>query len=163
MKHRALVLAVLMAAGVTFSAVAHAGTQFLAYEGKDAIQDGRGGEKKVVGGIEFWLDGSPPHRFQILGTIQDERHKTGLIGAIAMSSLEADVAKAARAAGGDAVILMGEQDNVQGYAGSTFGNAQQYGNRAYGNAYSHSRPIESHASKYLVVKYLPDPPPPVAP
>jgi hypothetical protein len=138
------------------AAPAHAGTQLLAYDGPDAVKHGQGGEKKVVDGVEFWLEGSPPHRFQVLGVLEDERLKTGLIGLIRMSSLEKDMARLAHQAGGDAVILADEHDNLQGVIGSSFGSA--YGNRygAWGSATSYSSPVESRASKYVVVKYLPD-------
>ena len=138
------------------SGPASAGTDFLTYQGANAVQQGQGGDMKTVDGIDFWLDGSPPRRFQILGSIVDERHKTGLVGAIAMSGLEHDIAKRAHAAGGDAVILTASQDNVQGYVGGAHGSA--YGNRysAFGSSVASARPIESHASRFLVVKYLAD-------
>ena len=140
---RGLTAAIVVFVTLASASIAAAGTEFLKYQGRDAIQVGQGGSSKVVDGIDFWIDGTPPRRFQVLGTISDERHKTGLIGVIAMSGLEHDVAKLAHEAGADAVILSGAQDNVEGYVGST-------GSTAY------VRPIESHASRYLVIKYLPD-------
>jgi hypothetical protein len=55
-------------------------SEFLAYDGKDAIHDGRGGERKTVDGVDFWMTGDPPHRYQVLGSIVDRRHQSGLIG-----------------------------------------------------------------------------------
>ena len=153
--------------------------QFLTYEGRDSIHEGQGGEKKVLDGIEFWINGDPPHRYQVLGSIEDERHKSGLIGAIAMSGLEKSVASTARQAGGDAVILADAHDNLRGVVGSSFGSyngtasAHRYGNSAFGSysgfgsGTAFARPIESHSSRYVVVRYLPDaplaPPPTASP
>jgi hypothetical protein len=41
----------------------------------------------------------------VLGSLTDRRHATGLVGMVRMSLLDDDIAKAAKAAGGDAVIL----------------------------------------------------------
>ena len=124
---------------------------------------------KVVDGVDFWMSGSPPHRFQVIGSIEDERHKTGLIGAIVMSSLEKDIASNARRAGGDAVILADAHDNLLGTIGSGFGSFSGSGGWGYYNGFGSSttitRPIESHASRFIVIKYLPDDPnaPPATP
>ena len=103
----AMVAAVLLA-----GPAAHAGAQFAAYEGWDKIQHGQGGDRKVVDGVDFWTQGSPPRRFQILGSITGERRRSGFIGAVATSGLESDVARRARDAGGDAVILADSHDVV---------------------------------------------------
>jgi hypothetical protein len=158
--------AALAIAAVISAAPAHAGTQFLAYQGTDAVKQGRGGDMKTVDSIDFWLDGSPPHRFQVLGALEDERMKTGLFGLIRMSSLEHDMARIARQAGGDAVILTGAQDNLQGVVGGSFGSVSgtSFGGPGFatfsgsGSSTSYARPVESHASRYVVVKYLPDGP-----
>jgi hypothetical protein len=153
---RAAALAAVTGIGLALATAAHAGTQFLTYEGPDAVKQGQGGERKTVDGVDFWLEGSPPHRFQVLGVIEDERLKSGLIGFIRMSSLEGDMARLVHKAGGDAVILTDTHENLLGVVGSSFGSA--YGNRfgAWGSATSFASPVESRASKYAVVKYLPD-------
>jgi hypothetical protein len=143
-----------------------AGPEFLTYEGRNSVHDGQGGERKTVDGVDFWMRGDPPRRYQVIGSLTDVRHSTGLYGLIRMSSLESDIAKAAKAAGGDAVILQGEGDEVIGTVGSSFGNANgSYGNGSYnGNSSTVgiSHTMENHDSRYLVVKYLPDPPPAAA-
>lgn len=140
-----------------------AGTQFLTYEGRDAIQEGQGGNKKVVDGVDFWMDGTPPHRYQILGEITDERWRSGLVGMIQMGHLDRDIARMVHEKGGDAVLLADEHDRVVGVATSGFGNA--YGNRwgAWGSSSAFSAPLTREASRFIVVKYLPDAPPTVAP
>jgi len=137
-----------------------AGMQFLSYQGEDAIHQGRGGEMKVVDGVDFWMSGAPPHRFQVIGSIEDERHKTGLIGMIVMSNLEKDIAAQAKKAGGDAVILADAHDNLLGTVGSGFGSFSGTAGwgfyNGYGSTTTITRPIESHASRFIVVRYLPD-------
>ncbi len=36
-----------------------AAPQFLSYEGRNAVHEGQGGEKKAVDGIDFWMNGEP--------------------------------------------------------------------------------------------------------
>jgi hypothetical protein len=139
--------------------LSHAKTEFLTYDGRNSVQQGDGGNKKVVGGIEFWIDGTPPHRYQILGEIVDERWKSGLLGMIQMGNFEKDIAKLAKAAGGDAVLLADEHDNVVGVMGTSFGSASGNGYSAFGSASSFASPLTRQASRFIVVRYLPDPPP----
>ena len=86
-----------------------------------------------------------------------------------MSSLEKDIASNARRAGGDAVILADAHDNLLGTIGSGFGSFSGSGGWGYYNGFGSSttitRPIESHASRFIVIKYLPDDPnaPPATP
>jgi hypothetical protein len=122
------------------------GAQFLAYEGPDSVHEGHGGEKKVVGGVDFWLHGSPPRRFQVIGSVVDERRQRGIIGAIEMSMLDDDVAREARSAGGNAVILTEEHDVARG--------GVEYSPPDDGRW----RRAPGLASKYLVIRYLPDTP-----
>jgi hypothetical protein len=148
---------------VSWCSVASAAPEFLSYEGKNSIHDGQGGERKTVGGVDFWMRGEPPRRYQVIGSLTDERHKTGLWGAIRMSALDDDIAKSAKAAGGDAVILDGENDEVTGVVGSSFGDANgTYGNgtaSASGSSFGFRRATKEHDSRYLVIRYLPDPTP----
>jgi hypothetical protein len=95
-----LALATLFAAPAAW-----AGTGFLTYDGWDAVQQGQGGEKKVVAGVDFWMQGSPPRRFKILGSIDGAARRSGLVGRISFSSPEDGVAKQTRDVGGDAVIV----------------------------------------------------------
>lgn len=137
---------------------AAAGTEFLVYEGRDAVQDGQGGNKKIVDGVDFWIHGTPPHRFQVLGMISDERWASGIYGLMQVSSLEHDIAKRTRAAGGDAVILQDSHNNVWGVSGSTFGSASYGNHSAFGSSFSTESPYGTRATSYVVVKYLPDAP-----
>jgi hypothetical protein len=153
-------------AAATAVVVVWAGTilaqEFLPYEGKNTIQEGEGGTKKVVDGVDFWADGAPPRPFKLLGYISDRRHKTGLIGMIRMSGLESDVAKLAKENGGDAVILVSSEAETVGTVGSGYGQAQGTANTAGGNTVMHgsgwstgtSAAVQKQQSKYAVVKYV---------
>lgn len=155
MKKRYLILA-----GLLLAAPAVAEPQFMTYEARNPIREGQGGDRKTVDSIDFWVHGDPPRRYQIIGSLTDERHKTGLWGAIRMSSFESDIAKAAKAAGGDAVILDSEKDEVLGVVGSAFGTANAtYGSgtaNANGGWFGSSHAMKEHDSRFLVIKYLPD-------
>lgn len=160
MKNNAAI-GVLLVAIVFTSCLAFA-QEFLPWEGKNAIQEGEGGTKKVVDGIDFWADGAPPRPFKLLGYISDRRHKTGLIGLIRMSSLESDVAKLAKENGADAVILVGSEAETVGTVGSSYGSAQGNANTFGGNTTMHasgwsagsSAAVQKQQSKYAVVKYV---------
>jgi hypothetical protein len=164
MKPSSLVSRALLIVALTLPAVAIAGPEFLTYEGRDAVHEGQGGEKKTVDGVDFWMSGDPPHRYEVLGSLTDRRHESGLYGAIRMSSLDDDIAKAAKANGGDAVILQAEDNDVIGVASTGTASAYATGGPGWANANGFgsrfSRPIEAHDSRYLVIKYLTDPPPP---
>lgn len=158
MKFRDLLLVTLV--GVSIAGAVQAAPKFAAYEGKNATSEGEGGNKTTVNGIDFWENGAPPRKFQVLGTLTDERHATGLVGMVRMSGLEKDIAAAAKKAGGDAVILVEEGKRVVGLAST--GNRSMTGNaNATGgfNANSFSSgfvaPIAKHDAEYTVVKYLP--------
>ena len=59
-----LLLSLALAAGGISTVAAQ---EFLPYEGKNAVQEGDGGTKKVVDGVDFWADGAPPRPFKLLG------------------------------------------------------------------------------------------------
>lgn len=144
-----------------------AGPVFLTYVGRNGIHEGQGGEMKAVYGIDFWMSGEPLRKFQVLGSLTDRRYDSGVIGWIRMSSLVSDIAKATKQAGGDAVVLQAERDDVIGVTG--FGSASFYRGLSFGSSWA--APVTKHNSRFIVVKYLPDdtvvpsepspPPPPV--
>lgn len=111
--------------------------EFTAYEGRHAVREGEGGDKKTVDGIDFWSNGDPPRKFEIIGSLSDRRQKTGLIGMVRMSGLESDIAKGVKAVGGDAVILQSSSDDLVGIT-------------------NNSMAIKKHDSRFIVVKYIID-------
>jgi hypothetical protein len=149
---RAGLAAALAAAALLVAAPASASPQFLAYEGRNAVRVGDGGEKKTVEGVDIWMNGAPPHRFEVIGSLTDHRFESGLYGMLRMSGLDREIADAARKAGGDAVILAGEGDDVIGVSG--FDTTSLYGRGAYSSSFV--APMKTHNSRFVVVKYLTD-------
>ncbi len=90
---------------------ADAKTRFEVYEGKNDILEGSGGTKITEHGIDFWTNGAPPRRYQIIGIITDNRGEGNLIGRAVGSK---SVAKKVIKAGGNAVILLDQQSKVTG-------------------------------------------------
>jgi hypothetical protein len=162
MKWSTAISAVALISALSASTPSASAPEFLSYEGKNAVHQGEGGEKKTVDGIDFWSNGAPPRRFKVLGSLTDRRHKTGLVGMVRMSGLDSDIAKAAKSAGGDGVILESEGDETVGVAGSSFTNVDGGGGyagfHAHGSTSGFANAIKKHDSRYIVVKYLPDDP-----
>src|SRR3546814_11755076 len=73
---------------------------FAAYEGRAAIPEGVGGAKVSTHGIDYWTNGTPPRRFQLLGFIPATRPASALVPDILGSK---GVAKAPPHQGGAAV------------------------------------------------------------
>lgn len=136
-----------------------AAPEFSRYYGKDAIQEGRGGEMKQVEGVEFWTNGGPPRRFEVIGFLTDRRHKTGLLGSMRMSGLEKAIAKAAKENGGEGVILIGSEAEVTGYATTGQAQANSYGNNVQAYGSSMSAPVAKQNSRFAVIRFLPEPSP----
>jgi hypothetical protein len=141
---------------------------FVPFEGRNTWEEGNGGEKKVVDGIDFWLSGAPPRKFKLLGYINDKRHKTGLVGMVRMAGLESAVAKQAKDNGGDAVILIASEALTTGYVSNTNttanATASTYGNNTYARGTSSgtttTAAVQKQMSRYAVIKYAPEEMPP---
>jgi hypothetical protein len=118
---------------------AWAGNQFSIYEGPNAVQTGTGGAKITKDGVDFWTDGTPPRKFQILGFITDTRKDKLLSGHAVGSS---GLAKRVRQVGGDALIVMGEDERNAGIVGGINGGL------AWG------RSVHKITTKFAVVRYL---------
>ena len=61
------------ALALSATSTAYAKQEYATYEGLDAIQQGRGGTKITKNGIDYWTNGTPPRRFQVLGFLTDAR------------------------------------------------------------------------------------------
>ena len=87
----------------TFTLLAFVGcasTEFTPWQGT-AIEQGTGGTKKVVNGIDVWQYGTPPQRYQIIGLIEDKRDPDELFG-----DFLGDVTKKAQEVGANGLILL---------------------------------------------------------
>lgn len=133
-----------------FSSPADAKSRFSAYEGRDSIQEGRGGTKVTKNGIDYWAMGTPPRRYQIIGVITDKRALGCKMCGNAIGS--PSVAEAAKKAGGDAVILLGEQDHAMG----TMGTATATTNGNFTSGFGAYGAFGDRVATLVVVKYLPE-------
>lgn len=124
---------------------AAAGVQYSTYEGSDAVQTGTGGAKITKDGIDFWTEGTPPRRFQVLGILTDSRHDGSFSGnAIGSRGL----AKRVREAGGDALIVMNQDSHIDGHAGGLFSNG-------FGGVRYVGKDLSKITTTFAVIRYLP--------
>ncbi len=135
----------LVVASLTASAL-----DFKRYYGRDAVIEGKGGEMEQIEGVDYWTNGDPPRRYEIIGYIEDRRHASGLVGMARLKSLPKQVARMAKENGGDAVIMVSSRDDVIGYASN--GSATVNGNNAYGSAMV--APVAKRESRFAVVRYI---------
>lgn len=145
---RTWAIAVLIVAMMLFLVAPTWAQEFAAWEGKEKVYEGEGGTRKTVDGIDFWSDGSPPRKFVLIGYITDRRHKTGLLGAMRMSRLESDVARVAREAGADAVILLSAEDETTGRIGTGFTPP------GGGNSWGSATDIKKQNTRFAAVRYV---------
>lgn len=117
--------------------------QFTPYDGDSAIQAGEGGAHVARDGVDFWTSGTPARRFQILGTLTDNR-SSGMPARSAVGSPR--LARQARALGADGLILAGQRRVDGGYVGVWSGGdgiAPLVGSRA-----------TSTTTTFVVVRYV---------
>lgn len=100
-------------AALSVAAPAVAGVEFASYEGPDAVQTGSGGAKVTKEGVDFWTQGTPPRRYQVLGFLTDKR-KDKLFSGKAVGS--SGLAKRVQKHGGDALILADQNSQYAGAA-----------------------------------------------
>ncbi len=94
--------------------------KFSGYSGSEVFQGTGGGTERTVDDIQFWEHGEPGRRYRILGVI-DHGHKHGYFSSF--GSTDSDIAKVARARGGDAIILVTkDQEPASEGLESMFGN-----------------------------------------
>jgi hypothetical protein len=101
-----------------------ADTQYYTYSGSRVCQ-GAGGAARSIDGIDFWIEGSPAKRFQVIGVITDDRRGSR----IAMALRNGVIAKLAKQNGGDAVMLARDNSEVVGSISSV-------SNSGYGSSYT---------------------------
>lgn len=128
------------------TARAQAKIDFALYEGAPVIKTGTGGTKITKNGIDWWTTGEPPRRYQVIAAVQDKRDEMWDGGhALGSPSIASKVKKA----GGDAVILLSQDEAGKGGG---------YGSGTGAFAFLFSGGSKT-ISKMIVVKYLPDVPP----
>jgi hypothetical protein len=132
-------------------------TNYYTYSGS-AVIVGQGGAAKRVDGIDIWLVGTPPRKFQIIGYIEDSRPG----GPIPMATRNGKIASVAKKQGGDGVLITSDFANYLGSVTTgnayTTGQANFVGNNMYGSAFTTgtavSAPIMRREGRFYVIKYL---------
>src|ERR1700741_1634067 len=117
MKHLKLIL---LGAPLALSACS---TTYYTYSGSP-VYTGKGGASKNVSGVDFWVLGTPPRKFRIIGYIEGSRKR----GIIETATRDPNIAAKAKAAGGDAVILPGNFEQYVATVSTATGNAYTTGN-----------------------------------
>jgi hypothetical protein len=103
---------------VAVSTPASSRGRFIAYTGDNAVHTGTGGTSLNLDGVEFWTGGTPTRRFEILGTLTDERYSSVTTpDAVGSASL----ARQARALGGDGLIVASRRERSDGFFGNWTG------------------------------------------
>jgi hypothetical protein len=144
-------------------------TEFTEYRGPSEFQ-GHGGTVRTVDGIDIWQTGTPNRKYKVLGVIDQSHYDNhSLISRIASTTTDSELVKAAKAHGGDAIIILGSSSAITGYTtsvdvhGTQSGMATGYasdGNysgtysgssSAYGTAYTHAN--TQTEKKVAVIKY----------
>jgi hypothetical protein len=130
-------------------ALSSCATNYYTYSGS-GMMIGQGGASTMVNGVELWVTGTPPRKYQIIGYIEDTRPG----GPIPMAARNSQVAAKARAQGGDGVIL--NSDLAEHIGTISNGNAFAWSNGYYGgaSAFGTSVPIIKRTGRYYVVKYV---------
>ena len=127
------------------------------------MNEGTGGTKETVEGVDIWRDGTPPRKFKMIGVIDDVRRDSWMAG-----SGKKSLAKKAAEVGGDAIIILDSRREVVGHYNpgrsgtatttGTFygsGNTTMYqGQTTYQTGGSTSTAIRDKITKAAVIKYL---------
>lgn len=128
-------------------------TSFQTFEGARPVV-GTGGSRETIEGIDFWSNGSPPRKFQVVGIIDDDRHG----GIIPMAGLKKDVARKARESGANAVILLGSDSRITGWINNSNANSTVNVHPGFATVTTHSYgssvPLRRNSARYAAIKYL---------
>jgi hypothetical protein len=136
-------------------------TNYFDYSGSKPII-GRGGASTTLNGVDLWIEGTPPRKFQIIGVITDNRPG----GPIPMAARNGQIAALVKKKGGDAALMSFDEREFAGTctSGDSYTSAQAtaYGSPGFAQAYGSSTTVGSemtHAiyrrsSKFYVIRYL---------
>ena len=128
-------------------------TQFKSYEGKGEFL-GKVETYRTIEGIDFWENGYPPRKFEIVYEVLDE---TGS-DFFALLKNDRSIVNLAKAQGGDAVILPFEERKVQGLRNKPGNKGEELvgGYRIIDMSQSPVPLIRMrHVTSLLIIKYLP--------
>jgi hypothetical protein len=125
-------------------------TDYKSFEGSQSgIVQGKGGSKVIIDEMDIWDDGEPPRKFKLIGFIDDTR-ETGLL----QISSRKNIVKKAHEVGGDAVIKLHTQSQLESLYSAGGASAYAYGVHVHTSSYESSDKL---ISKYAVITYLENP------
>lgn len=110
MKLQILTFCAVLMSGFVAPPSAASPKSFATYEGPDAVRTGTGGSKLTKHGIDYWISGSPPRRYRLLGRLTDARY-TAYHSDVAGSP---SIAKRVKQLGGNAVVVIHRRSNSEG-------------------------------------------------
>ncbi len=122
-------------------------TEYKSFEGSQSgIIQGKGGSKVVIDSMDIWDDGEPPRKFKVVGFIDDIRD-TGLLQITSRSN----IVKKAKESGGDALIKLHTQSQLESLYSAGGASAYAYGVHVRTSSYESSDKL---TTKYAVINYL---------
>jgi hypothetical protein len=124
-------------------------TEYYTYSGSP-VMIGTGGASKNVNGIDLWITGTPPRKFQVIGYITDSRFG----GPIAMAGRNAGMAAEAKRAGGDGLIMSSDWMNQLGTYSTGNAYAWSTGNSVNVTGNAVAMPIIRREGRYYVIRYI---------
>jgi hypothetical protein len=137
------------ALSVAVSVSGCASTEYTPNEGRRTTVQGKGGERIVVDGMEIWDADGPPRRYEVIGTIDDQRSG----GALPLVNWQSSIVRKAREAGGSALVQVRRDSQPAGYYVLGVGAAGE-ANRGPALGSAPAVPLTRQASAFHVIRYL---------
>jgi hypothetical protein len=125
-------------------------SNFVPFDGPNVVQQGEGGTKIFRFGIDFWIKGTPPHPYKILGTIED---KSIVDSPIKDTIVDGVIAKYVVKLGGNAVIVASRKEAIIGFVSDEY-MGHPPGSDTGQVSMSTSTPVKKIETNLLVVQYL---------
>lgn len=113
---------IIVASLIAVTLIGCATIEYRAYEGKSEVVQGVGGTKDMTDGVEFWMSGTPPHKYKIIGVA------SGAVGSGygADGIIQSAIAGKVKEAGGNAAILLTGNTGAP-TVGMMYGNTMMMG------------------------------------
>ncbi len=129
-------------------------TNYYSYQGSKELVGG-GGASKKVNGIDLWIDGAPPRKFEIIGIITDSRPGRGP----AMAARDGKIAAVAKENGGQGILMgLDERDFVgmltTGSATTSLTPAFTGGLSGFSSGSGFGLAAVRRNAKFYVIRYL---------
>lgn len=133
---------IILSAVLVVLLVGCAQTNYQQFEGRNGPQiiEGQGGTKEVVNGYEIWDNGTPPHRYQVLGVVAIEDFDNVFGKQRIYNALSEQI----KTAGGDAAVVVDTTGGGSGMSMAFGSNGQMAVGPTFGKK----------TARWQIVKYL---------